>query len=227
MAALASAGVTKRAALAATIASLAHLDWIWIAAAIVLESASMAALSSMQRRLLASGGTNVGVRPMLATTFAANALSVSVPLAGPELGTVFTFRRFTRQGADAPLAGWALLVGGVVSSGAGVFIVVGGGLSSGNFPATVAAVAAGLVAAAALAAVATAARRPWIRGSLERLVAWTLRQRSRMLRRPAEDPGRAVQAWADRLGSLRLPASGWMTATRRVCRERSRRARSA
>jgi pimeloyl-ACP methyl ester carboxylesterase/uncharacterized membrane protein YbhN (UPF0104 family) len=213
MAALASAGVTKRAALAASVALLTHLDWIWIPAAIALESASMAALSSMQRRLLAAGGLNVGVRPMLATTFAGNALSVSVPLAGPELGTVFTFRRFTRQGADAPLAGWALLAGGVVSAGAGVLIVVGGGLSSGNFLATMAAVAAGLVAAAALAAVATAARRPRIRGSLERLAAWTLRQWSRMLRRPAVDPGRAVQAWTDRLGSLRLPASGWMTVT--------------
>ena len=58
----------------------------------------------MQRRLLAAGGATVGVRPMLATTFAANALSVSVPLAGPELGTAFTFRRYTGLGADAPLA---------------------------------------------------------------------------------------------------------------------------
>jgi len=71
----------------------------------------------------------------------------------------------------------------------------------------------GMVAAAALAAAVTAARRPRIRGSLERLAARTLRHWSRMLRRPAEDPGRAVQAWADRLGSLRLPASGWMTVT--------------
>jgi hypothetical protein len=42
----------------------------------------MAALAGMQRRLLASGGARVRVRPMLATTLAANALSVSVPLAG-------------------------------------------------------------------------------------------------------------------------------------------------
>jgi uncharacterized membrane protein YbhN (UPF0104 family) len=96
MAALAGAGVTKRAALAASVASLAHLDWIWIPAAVVLESASMAALTGMRRRLLMAGGTNVGVRPMLATTFAANALSVSVPLAGPELGTAFTLPSPTR-----------------------------------------------------------------------------------------------------------------------------------
>jgi putative heme transporter len=78
--------------------------WIWIPAVIVLESVSIAALAGMQRRLLAAGGATVGARPMLATTFAANALSVSVPLAGPELGTAFTFRRYTGLGADALVA---------------------------------------------------------------------------------------------------------------------------
>ena len=86
----------------------------------------------MFRRLLAAGGTRVGIRPMLATTYAANALSVSVPLAGPGLATAFTFRRFTRQGADTPLAGWSLLAGGVASSAAAAVIVIGGGLSSGS-----------------------------------------------------------------------------------------------
>jgi len=52
----------------------------------------MAAFAFMLRRLLATGGARVGVRPMLATSFAANALSVSIPLAGPELATAFTFR---------------------------------------------------------------------------------------------------------------------------------------
>jgi hypothetical protein len=36
------------------------------------------------------------------------------------MATAFTFRRFTRQGADAPLAGWSLLAGGVISSAAAV-----------------------------------------------------------------------------------------------------------
>ena len=212
-AALASVGMTKRSALAASLAVLAHLAWIWIPAAIVLESASMAALSGMQRRLLAAGGASVGARPMLATTYAANALSVSMPLVGPELGTVFTFRRFTRQGADAPLASWSLLVGGVVSTAAGVLVVVGGGLSSGNLPVTVAAATVGLAAAAALAAAVAALRRPRMRSTLERLAARTLRFWRGLRRRSAVDPGQTVQAWADRLGSLRLPASGWTAVT--------------
>ena len=150
---------------------------------------------------------------MLATAYAANALSVSVPLAGPELATAFTFRRFTRQGADAPLAGWSLLAGGVVSTAAGVLVVGGGGLASGNILATAVAVPGGVLAVAALIVTAAATRRPRLRGALERPAAWALRHGSRLLRRPAADPRQTVRAWADRLGSLQLPPSGWMTVT--------------
>ena len=55
----------------------------------------MAAFAIMLRRLLAVGGACIGIRPMLATAYAANAVSVSVPLVGPGLATAFAFRRFT------------------------------------------------------------------------------------------------------------------------------------
>src|SRR5713101_6227435 len=132
LAVLAGTGVTERAALAASLAVLGHLHWIWIPVALVLESASMAAFAIMLRRLLAAGGASVGVRPMLATAYAANAVSVSVPLAGPALATAFTFRRLTRQGADAPLAGWSLLAGGVLSSAAAALVVVVGASPAGS-----------------------------------------------------------------------------------------------
>ena len=211
--ALMGAGVTKWSVLSASIALLGHLQWIWFPAAVLLELASLTALAGMQRRLLVAGGASVGVRPMLATTFAANAVSVSVPMAGPELGTMFTFRRFTRQGADATLASWSLLAGGLVSTATGALVLAGGGLSSGNTVALAAAAPLGLLAAAALAAVAMAARRPRLRRALERSAAWALRRAGRVLRRRAGDPGQTARAWAGRLGSLRLPASGWATVT--------------
>jgi putative heme transporter len=213
VAALAAAGVSKRAAVAASFAVLGHLHWLWIPAAIVLESASMAAFAIMLRRLLAAGAASVGIRPMLATAYAANALSVSVPLAGPGLATAFTFRRFTGQGADAPLAGWSLLVGGVVSTAAGVLVVGGGGLASGNILATAAGVPGAVLALAALIGVAAATRRPRLRGALERPAAWALRHGFRLARRPAGDPRQTIRVWATRLGSLQLPPSGWMTVT--------------
>jgi putative heme transporter len=211
--ALAGAGVIMRCTLKASVAQLGHLQWGWIPAAVLLELASLAALAGMQLRLLVAGRASVGVRPMLATTFAANAVSVSVPFAGPELGTLFTFRRLIRQGADATLASWSLLAGGLVSTATGALVVAGGGLSSGNTVALAAAAPAGLLALLALATVALAAHRPRLRGALERSASWALRHGGRVLRRITEDPSQTARAWAGRLGSLRLPPSGWATVT--------------
>jgi pimeloyl-ACP methyl ester carboxylesterase/uncharacterized membrane protein YbhN (UPF0104 family) len=208
-----AAAVRERASITASFAVLGHLHWLWIPAAVVLEAASMAAFAFMLRRLLATGGARVGVRPMLATSFAANALSVSIPVAGPELATAFTFRRFTGQGADAPLAGWSLLAGGVVSAAAGALVVSGGGLASGNGLVTGFAVPGGVLAVAALLVLGAAARRPQLRRALERPATWALRHLARLLRRPAEDPGAIISAWAERLGSLQLAPSGWVTVT--------------
>src|SRR5580700_2168011 len=208
-----AAGVAERSAVAGSVAVLGHLRWVWMPAVIMLESSSMVAFARMHRRLLAAGRARFGLVPMLATAYAANAVSVSVPLAGPELATAFTFRRFTRQGADAPLAGWSLLVGGVVSTAAGLLVVGGGGLASGNTLVIAAAVPGGALALAALVGVAAGTRRPRLRDALERPAAWALRQGSRLLGRPAGDPGQIARAWAARLGSLQLPPSGWMAVT--------------
>src|SRR5580704_15873207 len=213
LAGLAAAAVAGRAALIASFAVLGHLHSLWIPAAVLLESVSMAAFAIMLRRLLAGGGASVGIRPMLATTYAANAVSVSVPLAGPALATAYAFRRFTRQGADAPLAGWSLLAGGVISSTAAALVVIGGALASGNLLVTEVTVPGGVLAVAVLVAAVVAVRRPRLRDALQRPAGWMLRQGSRMLRRPVAEPGQTIRAWAQRLGSLRLPPSGWMTAT--------------
>src|ERR1700751_1907253 len=61
MAALAAAGVAAQAAVAASFTVLGHLHWLWIPAAVLLESASMAAFAVMLRRLLAVGGGRPGV----------------------------------------------------------------------------------------------------------------------------------------------------------------------
>src|ERR1700722_9533490 len=112
------------------------------------------------------------------------------------------------QGADAPLAGWSLLAGGVVSSAAAALVVVGGGLASGNILVTAVTVPGGVLAVAVLVAAVAAMRRPRLRGALERPAGWMLRQASRMLRRPAAEPAQAIQAWAQRLSSLELPPAG-------------------
>jgi pimeloyl-ACP methyl ester carboxylesterase len=136
-----------------------------------------------------------------------------VLMAGPELATAFAFRRFTRQGADAHLAGWSLLAGGMISSAAAALVAAGAGLASGKILVAVVAVTGGMLAVAVLAGVAAAARRPGLRRALERGAARIPRHAGRLVGRPAGDPVSTIQAWAERLGSLQLPAPGWMWVT--------------
>ena len=65
-----------------------------------------------------------------------------------------------------------------------------------------------------LAVAGAAARQPRLRGALGRAAAWTLRQGYRLLRRPAAEPRPIIRAWAQRLGSLQLRPSGWLTVDR-------------
>jgi len=208
---LATIAVTRRGDLAGSLARLGHLRWIWVPAALGLEWSSMAAFGRMQRRFLEAGGATVAMSTMLATVYSANALSVSVPLAGPGLGAAFTFRRFKRQGIDPPLAGWSLLVGGVVSTVAGVFVLVGGALLSGNELLVLVGVLGGLSGAAVVVVLHTATRRPRLRSALESAGAWVLGRGRRLLRRSAGgDPSAAIRVWTDRLASLRPGRSVWI-----------------
>ena len=204
--------VRERNSIGASFLVLAHLHWLWIPVAVALEATSMAAFACVQRRLLATGGASVGVATMLATSLAANALSVSIPLAGPELAATFAFRRYTQRGIDAPLAGWSLLAGGVVSAATGALVVLAGGLASGNVLATGLAVPGGVLAVSGLLVVGAAARRPRVSAAIAQRMSWALKPAAWLLRLPAS-PAEIISGWVRRLGSLRLGPSGWMTVT--------------
>jgi pimeloyl-ACP methyl ester carboxylesterase/uncharacterized membrane protein YbhN (UPF0104 family) len=213
VAVLAGTALTERSTLAVSFTVLGHLRWSWLPVALVLEAVSMAAFARMFRRLLTAGRVRHGRGSMLATVYGANAVSVTIPLAGPELATAVLFRRFTRHGADGLLAGWVLLAGGVVTNAAWALILVFGGLSSGHALATAITIPGAVLAVAAVATAATAVRRPRLRASLERHGARVLGHATRLLRRPAADPALTVRSWTERMGALRLPASGWALAS--------------
>src|SRR6201999_297457 len=88
------------------------------------------AFAAMFRQLLPAGRARPRRPEMLAAVYAANAMSVSVPLAGPGLAAAYLFRRFTRFGSGAVGAGWTLLAGGVISTSAWVVVLAVGGLAS-------------------------------------------------------------------------------------------------
>jgi pimeloyl-ACP methyl ester carboxylesterase/uncharacterized membrane protein YbhN (UPF0104 family) len=209
---MALAAMAERSRLAASLTVLSRLHWMWVPAGILLEALSMAAFAAMFRRLLSGGGVRTTRISTLTTIYAANAMSVSVPLAGPGLAAAYLFRRFNRLGAGVLLAGWALLAGGVLSAAAWMLLLVGGGLASGRTLAlaiTVPCVALALIAAVLLA---LATRRPRLRAALEEYLTRALRRLSHLLGWPATDPRLAIRAWTERFGALRLRPSTWALA---------------
>jgi putative heme transporter len=174
---------------------------------------SISVFARMQRRLLAVGGATVAARPMLATVYAANAIATSLPLAGPELGAAFTYRRFKRQGVETPVAGWTLMVGGILSPLAGVFVLVVGALLSGNDLVAVLGVVGGVLGVAAIVLLHTAIRHHRLRRTLESAATRVLERTRRLLRRPVGGPQVEISEWADRLASMRPDAMVWTRAS--------------
>ena len=213
VAVMAGAAVAERSRLAGSVTVLAHLRWTWLTVGILLETASMAAFAAMFRRLLSAGRIQATRASMLATIYAANAMSVSVPLAGPGVAAAYLFRRFTRLGAGVLLAGWALLAGGVISSVTWALLVVSGGLASGHAVAVAITVPFVAFAVIVIAMIAVAARRPRLRAALEQYLAQALKHGARLLRWPTTDPKLALRAWAERFRALRVPPSTWALAT--------------
>jgi uncharacterized protein (TIRG00374 family) len=199
----------RRTALTRSLGRIDHPQWSWISLGVLLEASSMATFAMMQRRLLRVGGRRVGTGPMMATTFAANALSVSVPVAGPELGAAFSFRRFKEQGADTSLAGWTLLAGGLASWFGAIVVLGAGGVLSGNVVVTGVTILAALLAASIGLAVWVGVGRTRLRLVMTRSAAWGIRCVSRFLSRPVEDPAATVNGWFEGLGSLRPSKAEW------------------
>ena len=170
----------------------------------------MTTFALMQGRLLRVGGKRVGTKPMIATILAANSLSVSVPVAGPELGAALAFRRFRELGADRSLASWTLVVGGVVSSLGAIVVLAVGGVLSGNLAIAGVTILIGLVAAVSSLALWFGLRHDRGRAILTRAASWVVRAVSRILRRkPAQDPVVAVTGCFESLQSLRPSRAEW------------------
>ncbi len=206
------AAAAENSDVAGSLKVLAHLRWTWVAAGLALEVISVAAFAAMFREFLKAGRVRPRWSETLVTVYAANAMSVSVPLVGPSLAAAYLFRRFARSGAGTVLAGWTLLAGGVISTTAWGVVLVAAGLASGSTVALAITVPALALAVAVAATIAAAVRYPRVRRLLENFLAWGLTRAARLLRWPATDQKLALRAWAQRFGARRLPTSNWALA---------------
>jgi uncharacterized membrane protein YbhN (UPF0104 family)/pimeloyl-ACP methyl ester carboxylesterase len=209
---LTAAAAAENSNVAGSLKVLAHLRWTWVVAGIALEVISVAAFAAMFREFLKAGRVRPRWSETLVTVYAANAMSVSVPIVGPSLAAAYLFRRFARAGAGTVVAGWTLLAGGVISTTAWGVLLVAGGLASGSILALAITVPALALAVAVAATIAAAVRYPRVRQVLEDFLAWGLTRGARLLRWPATDQKLALRAWAQRFGARRLPTSNWARA---------------
>jgi uncharacterized protein (TIRG00374 family) len=98
-------------------------DPFWLTIAVLAELVSLSGAAHVQRRMLHAGGTRVTRGRMMALTYTANAVSATLP-AGPALSSGYTFRRMRDWGASVPLAVFALIASGILSSIAFAGLVV-------------------------------------------------------------------------------------------------------
>jgi hypothetical protein len=201
--------VTQRSVIASSMGTLGRVNLVWLPVALALEWASIAAFALMQRRLFRAGDKSATQRSVMATTVAGNAISVSVPLAGPQLGTAFAFRRFRKLGIDAALAGWALVVSGLVASLAAGLVIVAGAVLSGNDEVATTGAIGGIIGVGVLAVATVALRRPPLHRAIERWLVWTLERAQRLLHLRRRSPHEAIKGFVTRLRTLRLRRTDW------------------
>lgn len=98
----------QRGELVGVKAELNHLNFGYVALAVVVEIGSLVAFSRMQARVLQAGGVFIGPGRIFGITMAASAIASSIP-AGPAVATVYAYRQYRRGGAKESIAAWALI----------------------------------------------------------------------------------------------------------------------
>lgn len=197
---------SARASVGAALTALGTASPAYLLLAVAAEAASMAGLARQQRRLVGPAPERLApLASVLRTTYAGNAISVSLPLAGSAISTGYTFRRYTARGAPPGQVASGLAVSGVVSTAAFAVVLTAAASWSGQPALVVAGVAGGLLSLALLVVVLVAVHSPRLRVPAERVAAWALGIVQRVVHRPAGAPSQLVTSALDQLAAARLP----------------------
>ncbi len=204
--------VTGHSVLGEAFATFGHLRWIWIPPAVLAEATSMGAFARMQRHLFRVSGVRMRLRSTLAVTYAANAVSLSLPVAGPAASVGYSFTQFRRFGADSAAASWTLGVSWVVSTFTLGVVLAAGALASGNTTTAILGFLSAVVAVAPLVAVLLALRNERARAVIRRLALSAWAKVGRVGRRPADEWAAAlpVDAFLDELSAVNMSASSYL-----------------
>jgi uncharacterized protein (TIRG00374 family) len=202
---LAATPVTRKS-LTESVTSLDVLDWQWLFVAVVAEAGSMAAFARTQRRLLrAAGSDRLDIAPFMAVTYAGNAISSSLPVAGPGLSSAFFMRQFRHRGLDDGAVAWTMIVSGLVSSVALALVLAVGAISAGSVTGALLGLGEAVLFLLPAAALLAALRFPAFRRAINRLLGLCLAGLRRAFGRPNPGVAAAFEASVEKLVAIRIP----------------------
>jgi uncharacterized protein (TIRG00374 family) len=202
-----TAAPLSRTSLIETVASLDRVHWPWLVAAIVAEAGSMAAFARAQRRLLRAAGTRLPIGSLVALTYAGNAISTSLPLAGPGLSGAFSVRQFRQRGVEDGVIAWAMIVSGMVSSVALALVLAAGAISVGSVSAAFLGLAAAAMALVPTGSLLAALHFPAFRRALNRLLTMLVTRSRRLFGRPDIGVTAAFETSLEMFVSIRVRPS--------------------
>jgi hypothetical protein len=187
--------------------SLRHLDVRWLALALAAEAASMAMFARLQQRMVTAGGVRIPVHRMIGVTYAANAMSVTLP-AGQAASLAYLFRKLRAWGAGGSLVTFALFASGLLSTVTLAAILVLGATFAGQ-GSTGPLLIVGEVIAAVAGAVALRRlmRRPDV---LLRVGSRLMRWADKVLRRPPDTSQAQLAAVIDEFILIRPRSRDWL-----------------
>lgn len=203
---------TEHDELGRAIAGVAHARLRAVIFAVLCERVSMIAFARVQVRLLRAGGQRLTLSEAVGIVFAGNALSVTVPIAGPGLAVAFTYRELDRRQIKHHTAAFALAVSGVLSTVSLALIVAAGLVVSGNPVAAVLGLVPAIAIVGGIAAVLLGLRVPAWRRRLERIAAGGVRVAQRLRRKSAQPPETVVADALRQLAGLHLRRRDWIMA---------------
>jgi putative heme transporter len=195
--------VGKRGDLAAARHQFGHFDAAWAAAAVLAESASVAAYGYLQHRVLRMAGARLPLPGLLALSLANDAISITVP-GEPAVSSAYRYRYYRRGGASAAGAGWTIftiLVAQAIGMSLLLLIGVGIALLASTTVRAAGAAALGLVIVVGAGAVLVR------RDLLLRLVGWLVRASRRVFGRAGDRLGARIEATLTRMREIPLSTS--------------------
>jgi len=186
---------------------LANAKWGWVALAVLAQAVSIGALAREQRQLISVKGGRRSLPPVLATVYAGNAISISLPLVGSAAAAVFSYRRFTAIGVERPVAAWALAISGVFSTVSFATIAAIGAIVSGSDGLALTGLLTVVLVVLPVCAVFAGLRRPKVNAIANSAIATVLKLLQRLVHQPKGNPTQLTAAALDQLTSLRLTPS--------------------